>query len=138
MFSVFEAFSNIKNIDLPEMKRLTIIGNEIAKELTWPQFQHAFQVLKYTWKFRYFPEFSQWVDASHQSFGSQDKKKYLSWQSEFANKLEIPVEQFVNVHGWDLTKDQRQKIGVMEHEEIKGLFTGIRKDLKLRETFKIG
>jgi len=126
--SNLEALSNILSIELP--KGVHYLKIEISKQFSLNQFNYACKVIK-NWSKRHFPMLGDFKEALKERIEVTDhKQKYEKWQIEYAEKLNISIERFVNLKASDLTKEQRKLIGVLEPEERTKLFDDIYKQIQ--------
>ena len=116
-----------KILNVKESDNMAWIARKITKEMSEDKFFHVLDFIINNHEKRSFPMWSDFKRSANTFH--EDKKKPEEWQIEYAHKLGIPIDQFVNMRSTDLSKEQRMFIDIMEPEEVKSLFNGIYKTL---------
>eukprot|EP00919_Chromeraceae_sp_WS-2016_P053497 GHVR01127004.1.p1 GENE.GHVR01127004.1~~GHVR01127004.1.p1 ORF type:complete len:170 (+),score=33.46 GHVR01127004.1:337-846(+) len=126
------ALGNILNVDVPKdlkgmvkylCNNITNL-NELVRARKYIEQNHVKQS---------YPKIGDFFRALKEAPVNTETKRYFDWQYEYANKLNIPVEQFVLMRVSDLTDKQKDDIGALKSEEVKFLFKQIKK-IRQKET----
>lgn len=126
-FGKHNALDN-KSITTEAMENLAL---RLSQQFNDSQIDLMLETLGNTWRYKKYPMFGDFMEAHKEPVRNKtyipegQQNDYQSWQIEYARKLQIPVES-LPADARQLTREQRQKLDLLEPEEIDGLMKNLK------------